>query len=177
MRQRKTIRLPRSFYKGQSWFFVTICCDQHHPHFSDPRKAMWLEERIRSLAVAQHFFLHAWCIMPNHVHLLTKGADEGSDLIPFVIHLKQTTAYEAAKRFGVQLWQRSFYDHRLSAPSSVERVAAYIWMNPVRKGLCKDVSQYPFSGSATLDWRRQAHVSDPIEPWIPPWKKTARHVL
>lgn len=167
MRQRKTIRLPRSFYKGSTWFFVTICCYQHCSYFSNVRKAVWMEEQVRSQAAGHRFFLHAWCIMPDHVHLLVKGSDD-SDLISFVILLKQTTAHEAAQRFGVQLWQRSFYDHRLLNDASVQRVAAYIWMNPVRKGMCQDASQYPFSGSATVPWRKQTHVFD---PWIPPWKK------
>lgn len=168
MPQRKTIRLPRSFYKGSNWFFVTICCYQHRSYFSNVRKAVWMEEQIRSQAAGHRFFLHAWCIMPDHVHLLIKGADGSSDLLAFVVLLKQTTAHEAVQRFGVRLWQRSFYDHRVLRDASVGHVAAYIWMNPVRKGLCKDASEYPFSGSATVPWRKEVHASD---PWIPPWKE------
>src|SRR6266704_5083306 len=41
-----------------------------------------------------------------------------------------------------------------------ERVAWYIWMNPVRKGLCAHAQDYPFSGSFTMDWKGAAR-SDP----------------
>jgi hypothetical protein len=34
--------------------------------------------------------------------------------------------------------------------SPIERLAAYIWMNPVRKGLCNGPLEYPHSGSRVV---------------------------
>jgi hypothetical protein len=53
----------------------------------------------------------------------------------------------------------SFYDRILRATDAVETVAIYIWSNPVRKGLCAQPGQYPYSGSQTIDWIRRAKKS------------------
>jgi len=64
----------------------------------------------------------------------------------------------------------SFYDHVLRPWEPVHSFLWYIWMNPVRKGLCKSPYEYPWSGSLTIDWKRTASVE---EQWTPPWKRVA----
>lgn len=167
MPNRKLIRMNRESYKGMNWFFATMCCRRAQPIFSSPAIAMWLERLLREHAAKGGFLLHAWCIMPNHVHFLVKGTQDSSDLIAFVTALKQRTAYEARREFGVQLWQLSFYDHLVRQEESVPRIAAYIWANPVRSQFCADASEYPFSGSMTVKWKTKIAVS---ENWTPPWK-------
>jgi hypothetical protein len=48
-------------------------------------------------------------------------------------------------------------------------VAAYIWMNPVRKGLCQRPEDYPFLGTFTLPWPPGKALQT---AWTPPWKKS-----
>jgi len=111
--------------------------------------------------------LHAWCIMPNHVHFLVEGAHECCDLVAFVKLFKQETGYEFKSRFQKQLWQRSFYDHALRPDDGLDSIAAYIWMNPVRQGLCDLPGDYPFSGSLTMQWKQAPGTQD---CWMPPWR-------
>jgi REP element-mobilizing transposase RayT len=158
--------MSRESYKGANWFFVTVCCHQGRPTFSTPAVAASIERVLCECAAKHGFLLHAWCVMPNHVHFLAKGTKEDSDLVAFVTGLKQQTAYQAKREFGVQLWQRSFYDHLVRRAEIVPRIAAYIWGNPVRKHLCTDPSEYPFSGSMTVEWKRKVSAPD---KWDPPW--------
>ena len=50
-----------------------------------------------------------------------------------------------------RLWQPFGYEHILRADERVEVVARYILENPVRAGLARVVSEYPFVGSQVWD--------------------------
>ena len=101
--------------------------------------------------------------MPEHIHALVRGLELGSDLLIFLKGFKQETAYEFRKEFHAALWQKKFYDYILRHDDPAEAVAAYIWANPVRKGICGYVLQYPFSGSFVLDWKK---LISPVKVWV-----------
>lgn len=78
--QRKNIRLAAENYQGQRLYFVTLCFDQRKQFGKNSRVAEWLIENLRAEADTLGFFIHAYCVMPDHVHLLAAGRNEGSDL-------------------------------------------------------------------------------------------------
>jgi putative transposase len=166
----KNIRLGGENYRGCRWHFVTICCEQRRRFFSSPNRAAWLIQTLEREAVSKRFGVHAYCVMPDHVHLLVVGLDARTDLLAFVKGLKQKTGYEFKRISGRNLWQKKFYDHILRAGDSIDAVAAYVWMNPVRKGLSANPKSYPYSGSLLLDW---ASVKLSEEDWAPEWKTKA----
>lgn len=96
------------------------------------------------------FLVHAYCFMPDHLHLLVEGKDENADLKRFVKFYKQKTGYIYRKDYGNPLWQVNYYEHVLRKGEETEAVAKYIWGNPVRKGIVEDYRDYPYSGSLTL---------------------------
>jgi putative transposase len=165
--ERKRIRLGPENYLGQRRYFVTVCCHERQPFFRNAGRAQQLLKRLEALAVRHDFRVHAYCVMPDHVHLLVEGVGAESNLLRFVHQLKQESAYDERKRTGSPLWQRYFYDHILRPRDSADAVAWYIWLNPVRKGLCVAPADYQFSGSFTIDWRRRCQ---PHANWTPPWK-------
>jgi putative transposase len=163
----KNIRLPGSHYVGQREYFITICCDGRRAVFREPAKALWLIDELRRHSTRHHFAVYAYCVMPEHFHALVRGLELGSDLLVFLKAFKQETAYEFQRKFHAALWQKKFYDYILRHDDSAERVGAYIWANPVRRGICDDGLEYPFSGSFVLDWRR---LISRVEVWEPSWK-------
>jgi putative transposase len=152
---------------GQRWHFVTFCCDGRVPVFKGSDLAEWLIEMLRRESFAGRFAIHAYSLMPDHLHFLALGLEETSNLLSFVKLLKQKSAFEFKAKFHRALWQKKSYDHILRPRDSVEGVAAYIWMNPVRKELASGPSAYPYSGSFTMDWKSSIRLDD---PWIPPSK-------
>ena len=96
---RKRTRLPADQYRGRRWYFVTVCCDRRRTPFSNAARAEWLIARLREMAAAHAFLVHAWCVMPDHLHLLVEGADLASNLLDFLARFKQNTAFEARRRF------------------------------------------------------------------------------
>lgn len=166
----KNIRLHPAKYLGQSSHFVTICCAGRRRVYSDQAMAARLIETLRKQSDAHRFAVYAYCVMPDHFHFLASGLDPASNLLAFVKNLKQTTSRGYHREFHAMLWQKKFYDHILRAHDNALAVAGYIWMNPIRKGLCRDPREFPYSGSFVIDWKK---AIGPAEEWTPDWKRKA----
>ncbi len=97
--------------------------------------------------------LHAFSIMPNHVHLLLTP----NKAVPRIAKLiKGSTAREANLILGVtgkSFWQDESYDHRVKDGSEFSRIRGYIEVNPVRAGLAATLESYRYS-SASEHWSR-----------------------
>lgn len=167
---RKDTRLPPEFYRGQRYHFVTICCDRRKPYLGERATAQSVLATLEQCAAKRSFQLHAYCLMPDHVHLLVQGMSAPCDLLEFIRVFKLRTAFEFKKSHGARLWEKSYYDHTLRQADAIEDVASYIWQNPVRKKLCAFPSDFPFSGSRTIEWMRRAASES---SWSAPWKGKA----
>lgn len=110
--------------------------------------------------------------MPDHVHVLAAGASEASNLVKFVESFKQDTGAQFMDRARCPLWQFKYYDHIVRSRDSAHGVAWYIWLNPVRKRLCRTPTDYPFLGAFTQIGARLLKTSQVVE-WNPPWKDAA----
>jgi len=106
--------------------------------------ACWLRRDDVASLVANtlHFFhenryrLHAWCIMPNHVHVLVEPITHALSAI--LDSWKTFTAREAnilIKRKGEPFWQREYFDHLMRNQEHAERTSEYILNNPEAAGL------------------------------------------
>lgn len=168
---RESTRLKAFNYIGQKSYFVTICCFRRKTIFLNAELSHWLSGLLRSESVARSFNVHAYCVMPDHLHFLAEGFEATSDLRLLVKGFKIKSSRQYAALTGGILWQMRYYDHILRSPESLQSVATYIWMNPVRKGFVLRPADYPFVGSYTgksmpVEW------NDSV--WCPPWKKIPR---
>lgn len=93
--------------------------------------------------------IHAYCLMPDHVHVLVEVAD-GISAQKFARLFKQLSGYRIKQAIGDFAWQTSYYDHILRRQESILDVARYIWENPVEEGLASSWNEYPFSGPRDL---------------------------
>ncbi len=96
--------------------------------------------------------VHAYVIMPNHVHaLLTLRIA----LPKLMQSIKGRSAREANKILGMSgksFWQPESYDHLVRNPEEFRRIKNYIENNPVKAGLAADRESYRWS-SAWSGWR------------------------
>ena len=166
--RRKNIRLPRSSYIGPQWYFLTTCTLDRSPRFQDGKLVAEALGFLVEEARTHGFDIPAYCFMPDHLHLLTNGTHPAADCLKFVKTFKQRSSFAFKQRSQKRLWQDRPYDHILRPDESWEAVAFYIWMNPVRKGLCERPEDWPFSGSLTVDWKR--FLTPPEKLWVPQWK-------
>lgn len=151
--QRRAHRLHPSLYIGAILAYTTICCDQMKPHFLNRQFALKTLRELHKSSVRFHTDVLAYVIMPNHIHLLTRGTRADSDFIRFITLFKQSTGYTWKQHTRERLWQRSYYDHLLREEKDMYGIISYILQNPVRAGLVDDYKKYPYVGSFiwTLD--------------------------
>lgn len=153
---RKVRRLATHNYFGRQTYFVTICCDQRAPYLREDSTAQGVLSLLLECAANRSFRLHAFCLMPDHVHILAEGIHDRCDLREFVRLFKQRSAFSFRKLCGCPLWEMSYHDHILRSSDGIEDVACYIWWNPVRQKLCAHPGEFPNSGSQTIDWIKRS---------------------
>ncbi|MBN8822145.1 MULTISPECIES: transposase [unclassified Spirosoma] len=85
----------------------------------------------------EQFDLHAYCLMPNHVHLLVTHTRQD---VPFYRVIGSMKANSAKKinahlnRKNRPFWHSESYDHVVRNSKSFDRIVAYIMTNPVKAG-------------------------------------------
>ena len=163
----KNIRLIAANYTGKRAYFVTQCCHDRQKYFANPARCEWLLSHVRVLSANHCFTVPAYCVMPDHVHLLVDGLSPTSDFLKFMKSLKIKTSREFAINGGFPLWQKKYFDHILRPKESMDAVAWYIWLNPVRAGLERVPGLYPFAGSFTTEIPTWLTWPD---FWVPPYK-------
>ena len=89
------------------------------------------------------YLLHAYVVMPDHVHLL---------LTPTEITLERTMQLIKggfSHRLGSKLpvWQRGFTDHRIRDATDYNLRLNYLHRNPVEARLCDNPESYPYSSA------------------------------
>jgi putative transposase len=156
-------RLASFDYTGCYRYFLTICtCGRRRVLIDQERVAVVVTQLLR-VATDGHFAVVAYCVMPDHLHVLMEGQDDAADLREFVRLFKQCSAFEWKRRFGSALWQRGYFDHVLRDEEDTLGVARYIIENPVRAGLVRDPEMYPYLGSFTVSVRDLLYAVQ-IEP-------------
>jgi REP element-mobilizing transposase RayT len=80
--------------------------------------------------------LIAWCVMPNHVHVIFRALP-GWALAGIVQGWKSYTASEANRILGRTgtFWQREYYDRLIRKEGELDRAIEYVVSNPARAGL------------------------------------------
>jgi putative transposase len=154
---RKRIRLSNSAYRQGHAFSITIAPDGRYPWFRLYRRlSAKVVELLVDFAKTRETVLYAWCVMPDHIHMLV----EDKDVVGLVRLLKGRLVPDARRlEPGRVLWQRSFYDHALREDEAPPDVALYIWQNPVRAGIVDSARGYPWSGSLVWpDWKTMLGV-------------------
>jgi len=148
--KRKRNRVKYFGYSGTHAYFITICTKDKTNYFSDASTANSVLSELKSEASKADFIVYAYCLMPDHLHLLLIGREE-SNLINFIKLFKQKTAYHFKQKTGTPLWQKSYYDHVIRKRETINSVAGYIFENPLRRKLVDDIRDYALSGSFVFD--------------------------
>ena len=166
---RRNSRLSDINYLGCRTYFITICCDRRQRSLADARSAQAVLASLYKADADYRFILHAFCAMPDHLHILAEGIDPSSNLREFIRLFKQCSAFAFRRYSGGPLWEKSYYDYILRPADAIEHVARYIWWNPVRSNLCARPGDFPFSGSQSLSWMS---VTEQSPSWRAPWKSS-----
>ena len=122
-------------------FFITSGTYNRRRLFQIPTNAELFVATLQHYRAEGHYKLHAFVVMPDHVHLLL--TPQAITLERAVGLIKGGFSHRLASKFPV--WQRGFTDHRIRDAEDFEIRRAYIHRNPVTAGLCETPEAYPFS--------------------------------
>lgn len=140
---------------------LTFSCFQRRPYFSKPHVCEWF---FKALAKERNRLpIHVWgyVVMPEHIHLLVWPIEREFE----ISKLLETVKTSVAKRAGndlrrtssatigasgqeFQFWQSGpGYDRNLDNDGTVWAAIDYIHRNPVRRGLCARIEDWPWSSA------------------------------
>jgi putative transposase len=125
-------------------YFVTFITWQRRRLFVvDPYVRLFLKT-LYGYKRKEQFRLHAFVVMPEHVHLLLTPANDLT--IERAIQLvKGGFSHAFGLEFRrVEVWQRGFTDHRIRDAEDLARHRDYIHQNPVKRRMVKRAEEYRY---------------------------------
>ena len=91
------------------------------------------------------FDIYAYCLMSNHIHLLIKEEKEPIEQIMKRIATRFVYWYNVKYQRVGHLFQDRFKSEPVENDAYFMTVIRYIHQNPLKAGLCKDISAYKYS--------------------------------
>ena len=117
-----------SRHAGTGIYFVTSITSNRLRLFQIPANAELFIETLQHYGREDNYKLHAFVVMPDHIHLLL--SPQGITLERVMGLIKGGFSHRLASKLPV--WQRGFTDHRIRDDRDLEIRREYIHQNPVR---------------------------------------------
>src|SRR5579864_4895986 len=132
-------------YTASRTYFVTFCVLHREPVFRREAAADIALSAILNLRAREWYWIRAYCIMPDHIHVLFKKNKSAS--LQVVVSTLKRSILLRCRAVGIQMhWQSGFYDRIVREHEKADEFVKYILLNPVRAGLVSDFSEYKYCG-------------------------------
>jgi REP element-mobilizing transposase RayT len=161
-------RLAREFYQADAVIHWTMPIAR--------RTVGWLNDAFHSrfrevmlhTAVREGLFCPAYCLMPDHIHLLWMGLRRDSDQRNGIKFLRE----HLGPALQPHRFQHQPHDHVLRAAdrkhNAFAKIAFYILANPARAGLIQETGTWPFCGAIVPGYPRLHPIDKDFWPLF--WK-------
>jgi putative transposase len=146
---------PTRLMSPPGTYFVTFSTFQRRRFFVVESYAKLFLQTLYGYRRQGRFTLHAFVLMPNHVHLLfTPAADVTLERAMQLIKggYSHAVGVEVSRR---EIWQKGFTDHRIRDAQDFAGHRLYIHQNPVMRKLVANPAEYRY-GSAFPGFRLDA---------------------
>jgi len=152
----QALRRYRAREGAHVWHLTAVLADGAF-WFRDPVLAAEAVACIEAVPLHYPATLHAYVVMPDHIHVLLEVADAALLSAAFG-KCKEAIARRCNRRLKRHgpLWQDGFHDRRLrlerASPDRqtemLRQAATYIEGNPVRRSLVQSAGDWPYSSAA-----------------------------
>jgi len=117
----------------------------------DTRVANMLANALRyGETVRQSYWLYAWVIMPNHVHVILRPRIELPSLTRWLKSRTGRMANRILGQTGTPFWQDESFDHWIRSDEELQKLIEYVEGNPVKAGLAQFPRQWPWSSAGLM---------------------------
>ena len=123
--------------------------------------------QLAELAPRTSCAIHAYVLMPNHVHLLLTPQQEGGMSI-LMKHLAQRHAQYVNRehaRTGA-LWEGRFHSSVIDTERYLMHCYRYVELNPIRAGLVENPSMYQWSSHLINNGGRPSSLITPHDEYV-----------
>lgn len=153
-------RRPRLFAPGLL-YHVIVRGNQRRKTFYDERDYRAYLERLARYRQRYDYIIHAYCLMPNHAHLLVESGR--SPLGKFMQGLQQSYSqyFNLRHRKVGHVFQGRYQAIVCQKDAYLLELLRYIHLNPVRAGLSKDPKAYPYTGHQAYLQGKSSDIIDP----------------
>lgn len=138
-------RIPRTHIEG-ALYYVTSRGDHNEDIFRDEQDYQMYLELLKKYKEQYGFKLFAFVLLPNHLHLLIelKVGITISDIM-HDLNSNYTKYFNGKYDLKGHLFQERYKLVLLEKESYLLAVSAYIYLNPLKLGLTRELSEYPNS--------------------------------
>jgi putative transposase len=120
----------------QSTYAITLLTHQRHRIFQRTANAELMITTLFRYRDQHRFALHAFAIMPDHLHvLITPAIDQSTSRCIQLI--KGGYSFAVRNQFPGEVWHSGYHEHRIRDEADFEAQKQYIANNPTRKN-CVD---------------------------------------
>jgi putative transposase len=143
-------RLPHWELNGSTYFVTFRVHKELGGALTDPSLAPLVEEALW-FGQGERYGLHAYVVMPDHVHVLLEPLP-GWTLSRILQGIKGFAAKQINASLGRSgaFWQDESFDHLVRNETDWLDKFAYIHDNPIKAGLVDTPQDYPFSSLVTM---------------------------
>jgi len=138
-------------------YFLTFVCAKRQRLFHVERYAAPMRDTLQHYRGQKKFALHAFVIMPDHVHVLLTPAEDTS--LERAIQLIKG-GFSFRLRSKTDVWERGHFGKRIQDRAAYHACTTYIEQNPVRARLSMEASEYGFSSISSET------STDPCPEWL-----------
>jgi putative transposase len=122
--------------------------------FCEPDNYLFVLRRIKQYQAELNITVLAYCLMPNHYHLLVRqDGDQPAGLLPQRVFNSYSKAYNKNYQHSGTLFEGPYRVKPVVQTSHLLQLCRYIHGNPVKDCLVKDPADWPYSNY--LEWMGQ----------------------
>jgi REP element-mobilizing transposase RayT len=152
-------RRPRVFVEG-AIYHVYNRLARGAELFSEPEEAIEFVETLRTARDRDGLSVYAWTLMPNHFHLAVRAGPVPLSRTMGYVQARFGHGYNRRHRSSGPRWQSRYKARMVEDPAYLDRLIAYIHLNPVTAGLVDDPADHAFSGHRELLGKVASPLSD-----------------
>ena len=144
----------RLWCKGGTYFF-TVNLQQRQNNNLLTEHIDLLRQAVRQVKHAHPFIIHAWVILPEHMHCIIELPEGDANfalrwrLIKLIFSRAlpntESRCFNRQKRGERGIWQRRYWEHLIRDQADFNAHMDYVHFNPVKHGWVEQVSDWPYS--------------------------------
>jgi len=136
---------PARIFSPPGTYFLTFSTWQRRRLFVVETYARLFLKTLYHYRREGRYALHAFVLMPDHIHLLLTPAQEVTiERAVQLIKGGYSHALGSIRGRNAEVWQRGFTDHRIRDDQDLVHHRNYIHRNPVERKLVNDPREYRY---------------------------------